>query len=134
MSQRLFSDPVDWTRVLQAVLPVIVIAWIAGRVVRGALKTVLKAVLRDTLVATSPIVRAPLRLISLATFVLTFGILVVPALEVSGLHPRTGVHLRTLTAWAFDSGLRVLLIAAVAYALVRMVSVGVKRFETDVNF
>ena len=134
MWQRIFSDPVNWTRVLQAVAPTFVIAWLAARLARRAVRTLLKTVLRDTVLFKSPIVRAPLRLIGVAAFALVFGVLIVPALELAGLHPRTGVHLRTLTAWAFDSGLRVLLIFAVAYALIRFVTVGVRRFEDDVNF
>ena len=134
MWQRIFTDPVNWTLVLQAVAPTFVVAWLAARVARRAIRTLLKAAVGDTVLFKSPIVRAPLRLLGLATFALVFGVLIVPALELAGLHPRTGVHLRTLTAWAFDSGLRVLLIAAVAYALVRFVTVGVRRFENDVNF
>jgi small conductance mechanosensitive channel len=72
-------------------------------------------------------------LIGAAVFCLVFGILIFPAFEMAGLHPRTGVHLQTLAAWAFDSGLRVLLIAAVAYAVIRLVGISVKRFEHDVS-
>ncbi len=134
MWQRVFSDPVNWTSVLQAAAPTVVIAWLVARLVRRAIGAVLKAVLDEGVLPKTPMIRAPLRLIGLATFLLTFGVLIVPALELAGLHPRTGVHLHTVTAWAFDSGLRVLLVAAVAYALIRIVTVSVKRFESDVNF
>ena len=93
-----------------------------------------KPVLRDTVAVSSPLVRAPLRLIGIAIFCLVFGVLIVPAFEMAGLHPRAGVHLQTLAGWAFDSGFRVLLIVAVAYAVIRVVAVGVKRFEHDVSF
>jgi small conductance mechanosensitive channel len=134
MWPRVFSDPVNWTSVVEAVAPTIVIAWVAGRIARRGIDRVLRTMLQDTVLLETPMVRAPLRLIAFATFVLTFGVLIVPALEIVGLHPRTGVHLRTLTAWAFDSGLRVLLVAAVAYALIRIVSVSVQRFEADISF
>ena len=42
--------------------------------------------------------------------------------------------LRTLSTWTFGSGLRIVLISAVAYALIRTVSIAVQRFEHDVNF
>ena len=134
MWQRVFSDPVNWGSVVEAVAPTIVIAWLAARVARGAVKRALTALVQDSVVIKTPMVSAPLRLIAFATFVLTFGVLIVPALEIAGLHPRTGVHLRTLTAWAFDSGLRVLLVAAVAYALIRIVSVSVQRCESDISY
>jgi small conductance mechanosensitive channel len=94
----------------------------------------MRRLLQDTLATTSPLVRAPLRLIGLATFVLIFAVLVFPAFEAAGLHPRAGLHLRTLSAWTFDSGLKVLLVAAFAFALIRTVALGGKRFEHDVNF
>jgi len=117
-----------------AVVPTVVVAWVAARAAQSAVREALRALLRDTVTTTSPLVRAPLRLIGGAVFVLVFGVLIVPAFEIAGLHPRAGVHLQTLTGWAFDSGLRVLLIASVAYAVMRLVGVGVKRFEHDVNF
>jgi small conductance mechanosensitive channel len=134
MPKRLFVEPVTWQLVAMAVIPTMAIAWVAARLVRAGVTRALRALLHDTVSTASPLVRAPLRLIGAAVFVLVFGVLIFPAFEMVGLHPRAGVHLHTLTVWAFDSGLRVLLIASVAYAVIRMVGVGVKRFEHDVNF
>jgi small conductance mechanosensitive channel len=61
-------------------------------------------------------------------------VLLFPAFELAGLHPRTGLHLRELSTWAFNSGPKTLLIAAVAFLTVRTVAIAVKRFEHDVNF
>jgi small conductance mechanosensitive channel len=134
MPPRLFLDPVSWRLAALAVIPTALVAWVAARAARRALTAIMRHLLADTIVTSSPLVRTPLRLIGFAVFVLVFGVLIFPAFELTGLRPRAGVHLRTLSAWFFDSGLRVLLIAAVAYALIRMVAIGVKRFETDVNF
>src|SRR6185437_6600257 len=134
MMPRLFTTTPDWQTLVLALAPTVVLAWIASRAARRLIASLMRALLHDTVSTASPLVRAPLRLIGLAIFVLVFAVLIFPAFELVGLHPRAGVHLRSLTAWAFDSGLRVLLIAAVGFALVRMVSVGVKRFENDINF
>jgi small conductance mechanosensitive channel len=67
-------------------------------------------------------------------FAVVFGALIFPAFEMVGLRPRGGVHLRDLSSWSFHSGLKILLVAAVAYAVLRMVSISVSRFEYDVNF
>jgi len=134
MWSRFFAGSPDWHLVVAAVLPTALVAWMAGRWSRRLVARAMRSVLGHTLSMTSPLVRAPLRLIGFATFLLVLAVLIFPALELAGLRPRTGVHLRTLNTWAFDSGLRVLLIAAVAFALIRMVTVGVKRFENDVNF
>jgi len=134
--RRFFSpvDPENWQLALAVIIPTAAFALIAARVATGAAARTIQAILRDTLARSSPLVRGPLRLIGLAAFLLTFFVLLFPAFELAGLHPRAGLHLRTLSTWTFDSGLRTLLIIAVAFATVRTVAIAVKRFEHDVNF
>jgi small conductance mechanosensitive channel len=132
--RRLFIEPWSWQLIALAILPTAAIAWGAAHIARVFVTNAMRGLVRDTIATSSPLVRAPLRLIGFAVFCLVFGVLLFPAFEAVGLRPRTGLHLRTLSGWAFDSGLRVLLIVAVGYALVRLVDVGVKRFEHDVNF
>ena len=130
---RLFDSPVEWQTLLLALLSALVIAWLAARLVRRLATRALRAIIGDTVATSSPLVRGPLRLISGAAFILVFGLAIAPVLEIAGLQPRTGVRLRPLASWAFQSGLRVLLIAALAYALVRAVTLVVQRFEHEVN-
>ncbi len=134
MMSRLFTNSPGWQPLVLAISTVLVIAWLSARLVRQIVARLLRAVLHDTVLPQSPQIRGPLRLIGTVTFILVFSVLIFPGFEVAGLHPRAGVHLRSLTAWAFDSGLRVLLIAGIGFALIRMVTIGVKRFESDVNF
>jgi small-conductance mechanosensitive channel len=126
--------PVNWQLVALAVVPTFLIAAAAAHMVRVFVTNAMRGMLRDTVATASPLVRAPLRLIGLATFFLIFGVLIFPAFELVGLRPRAGVHLGVLSTWAFESGLRVLLIVAIAYGVTRLIHVGVKRFEHDVNF
>ena len=135
MWRRLFLEQApNWQLAAVVLAPTVVLAWLAARIVRRAAARALRHLLRDTIATSSPLVRAPLRLIAVATFALVFAVLLFPAFEMAGLHPRAGLHLRTLSTWAFDSGLRVLLIAVAAAALIRIVSLAVARFENDVNF
>ena len=135
MWRRVFLEAVpDWQLVALVVIPTALIALLAARAARSAVAAIMRRLLRDTIATTSPLIKAPLRLIGLATFSLMFSVLIFPAFEAAGLHPKAGLHLRTLSTWAFDSGLRVLLVAAFAFALIRTVAIGVKRFEHDVNF
>jgi moderate conductance mechanosensitive channel len=134
MWERLFQDPVNWKIVAIAVVPTALVAWIAAWMARRAAAAGLRRVLRDTITMASPLVRAPLRLIGFATFWLVFAVLIFPVFEIAGLRPRAGVHLRTLSTWTFDSGLRIVLIVVGAFALIHTVSVAVSRFEHDVNF
>lgn len=134
MWHRLFADPISWHLVLFALAPTLIVAWIAGRLARIALAGVMRRLFGKDLSLASPFVRTPLRLVEFFTLLLVFGVLSVPALEAIGLHPRTGVHLRQLTTWAFNSGLRILLILAVSFALIKLVDVAVSRFESDITF
>ena len=130
---RAFEGSVDWQTLALALLPTILIAGLVARIVRKAATRAVAAILSDSVAPSSPLVRGPLRLIGLAVFFLLLGLMVGPALELAGLEPRTGLRLEPLAAWAFASGLRVLLIAVLAYALVRAVRLVVQRFEHEVN-
>jgi small conductance mechanosensitive channel len=135
MWRRLFLERVpDWQLVALVAIPTALLALLAARAARATVAALMRRLLRDTIATSSPLIKAPLRLIGLATFALMFFVLIFPAFEAAGLHPRAGLHLRTLSTWAFDSGLRVLLVTAFAFALIRTVGIGVKRFEHDVNF
>jgi len=134
--RRFFSpvDPENWQLAIAVIIPTAAFALIAARLATGAAARVIQNILRDSLARSSPLVRGPLRLIGLATFLLTFFVLLFPAFELAGLHPRAGLHLRTVSTWTFGSGLRAFLIIAVAFAAIRTVAIAVKRFEHDVNF
>jgi small conductance mechanosensitive channel len=129
----MFDGPIDLRAVLIAIVVTLLAGWIAARAVRRLAAAGLRSVVRDTLAFSSPLVRRPLRLIGAAAFVLVVTVLVVPALEIAGLKPRTGIHLSTLAAWTFDTGIRVLLIVMLAYALVRVTSLLVQRFEHEMT-
>jgi small conductance mechanosensitive channel len=133
MWKRLFIGPVDLRAVIVAVVPTLVIAWLAAHFAARLGARTLRAVLRDTVAPSSPLVSGPLRAISVAAFVLTAAILLFPAFELAGLRPRTGLRLRTLSTWTFGSGLKVLFVALLAYAVIRMVGLLVTRFEHEMN-
>jgi moderate conductance mechanosensitive channel len=133
MTPSLFNGPVDWHTTLLAVVPTILLGWLAAVTAGRLAERALRAALGDQLSTSSPLVRGPLRLVSLAVFLLTTSLLLFPAFELAGVRPRTGVPLRAITEWAFQHGLKVLLIALLAYALVRTVALLVRRFEYEVS-
>ncbi|MEP6918009.1 MAG: mechanosensitive ion channel family protein [Acidobacteriota bacterium] len=133
MLTRLFNGSGDARSALLAIIPTIAAAWLVARVVRRLAVAGLRRVLQDNILLSSPLVRAPLRLLGAAAFVLVVGTLLFPALQLAGLHPRTGMPLRTLADWAFGPGLKVILIVINAYALVRLTALLVRRFEHDMN-
>jgi small-conductance mechanosensitive channel len=134
MLTRLFQGSVDQRAVLFAIVGTIAGAWLAAWVVRRLTASWLRRLTGDPgLVVSSPHVRGPLGLVFTAVFLFVTAILLFPAFEMAGLRPRAGVHLRTLATWSFDSGLKVVLIIVLAYAVVRVAALLVTRFEHNLS-
>src|SRR5262245_22955078 len=133
MLPRLFEGPINVSAVLIALIPTVLAAWLIARLARRFAAAGLRAIMHDTVTTSSSLVRGPLRLVSVAAFVFVVGILLFPAFEMAGLKPRTGVRLRTVASWSFGSGLRVVLIAVLAYAFLRMTALLVSRFEHEMG-
>lgn len=131
--QRAFDAPANWQAFALALIPALLIAWLASRLVRRLARRALHAIVGDTIAHASPLVRGPLRLIAAAAFLLALALLLVPFFELAGLRPRTDGRLRALVTWGLESGLRVLLIGAIAYALIRAMGLLVARFEHEIN-
>jgi moderate conductance mechanosensitive channel len=133
MSTRFFSGPLESHAFFIALAATLIAAWILSRLARRLATAGLRAMLRDTVATSSPHVRGPLRIVTLAAFTLALAVLLFPALEMAGLRPRTGVSLRSLSNWFFGSGLKILLIVLLAYALVRVTALVVRRFEYEMS-
>jgi small conductance mechanosensitive channel len=132
MLSRLFSEQATWQALVLGALPTLVVAWLAARATRRLAARALRGILGNALAESSPLVQGPLRLLGAAVFVLVLGLLLVPALELAGLHPRGGLRLSVVTGWLFGPGLRVIVIALLAYASIRATGLVVRRFEHDV--
>jgi small conductance mechanosensitive channel len=133
MLSRLFVNDVDWQAVLLALVPTLIIAWLAARYARRFAKSALERFVGETLAPTSPLIRTPLRLVFIATFVLLSGLLLFPALSLTGLRPRVGTTAYDASAWLVGPGLRILVIVCVAYVIVRAIHLAVRRFERELR-
>jgi small-conductance mechanosensitive channel len=133
MWRRIFDAPMQWQGLVLALLPAAALAWLAARAARKLLAAGLRRMLGDTLTTASALVKGPLRFIGALTFLLVFATFVFPILEMTGMRPRLGLRLRTVTAWAFESGLKVVLITLLAYAVIRVTALLVRRFEHELN-
>jgi moderate conductance mechanosensitive channel len=133
MWKRLFDGQADWQYVAGALVAVALIAWIGARLVRRITAAAMAGVIGDTLLSKSALVRRPLRLVSAAAFALIAAVLLFPALELAGLQPRTGVHLRQVSTWSYEKGLPLLGTIVLCYALIRITGLLVTRFEHELN-
>ena len=124
-----------WMGVVAALAAVAAIAYvvaeIAGRFARGALVTILHR--EHTGAAVSPSVRRPIRIVRAAVFLAVAAALLLPALDLLGVGPRIGATSATLGEWFFGSGLRIVVIAILAYVVVRIIAATARRLEEELG-
>ncbi|MEX2273348.1 MAG: mechanosensitive ion channel family protein [Vicinamibacterales bacterium] len=129
-----FHTPPDWQSVFAALVAAAAIALVAAEIGARLVRFVIRRGLGDANVSLrAPVVRTPIRLVRLTLFSLLAIALTPPALELAGAPLRRGLRLGEVTAWAVTGGLRLLLIAAIALLLVRVIGLMVSRFEQEVN-
>jgi small-conductance mechanosensitive channel len=131
----LLGPDVDLTRVAAAGLAVVLVAYavaeVAARVTRAAL--VASAVGKRAADLRRPIVRRPIRLVRLTVFVVVAATLVSPALELAGVGTPFGLSSEGLVDWFVRSGVRVLVIALLAWVITRIVAAAVLRLEEELG-
>jgi hypothetical protein len=88
MWSRIFANPVDWQALLLAVLPTLALAWISAVLARRLASSMLYSFIGETIPSSSTLVRTPLRLVAIVTFVIVGILLLFPALELTGVRPR----------------------------------------------
>jgi small-conductance mechanosensitive channel len=133
MWRQMFEEPINLRALIFALVATLVAAFACARLARRVAASGLRTLVRDTMSASSPHVRGPLRLVAAAAFVFVAAVLILPAFELAGLRPRADTALPTLSIATLGSSLRVLLIILIAYALIRLTALLVRRFEHDMN-
>lgn len=133
MLQELFQAYPGWVApavaMAMALVVAVVVAEIFARLVRIPLVRLLESTDAEFW---SPVVRRPVRVVRIVTFLVTGIALAVPALEVAGQRFHVGTHPQALATWLLGSGLRIALIVLLAYALIRIVATVATRLERDV--
>ncbi len=133
MWRQMFEEPINLRALLFALVATLVAAFACARLARRLAASGLRTLVRDTMSASSPHVRGPLRLVAAAAFVFVAAVLILPAFELAGLRPHPATALPTLSISTLGSSLRVLLIILIAYALIRVTALLVRRFEHDMS-
>jgi moderate conductance mechanosensitive channel len=104
---------------------------IAGRFARGALVGILHR--EQPGGSVTPIVHRPIRIVRAAVFLAVSAALLLPALDLIGVGPRVGVTSVSLGEWVFGSGLRIAVIAILAYVVVRIIAATARRLEEELG-
>ena len=101
------------------------VALLVARVARRLFSSV-----RDTHL-TEPMVRATLRIVRVMTFVVAFAVFAFPALDFAGVNLRVGMRPREIGAWAAETGVRIVALLVLAFAVVRILSAVIVRAERE---
>ena len=80
-----------------------------------------------------PFTHRTLRVVRLMTFAVSFAALAFPALDLVGVGVPAGLHSEDLGRWAAKTGLRIVALLVLAFAVVRIVSAVIVRAEHDMD-
>ena len=135
MLSRVFLTPPPLTALVLGSIITAVAAYLVSFVAARLLRTLLVWVVggKDVAVASSPAIRRPVRFIGGLVFLVTAAALFFPVMDAFGYTGSAGLPFHALTDWFFNSGLRALFIAVLAYIAIRTMSLLVRRFEDDVT-
>jgi small-conductance mechanosensitive channel len=134
MLELFFEGYPGWVAPAVALGTAVVLAYTVAELVARLVRIPLVRLVESTDVdVRSPIVRRPVRIVRLVTFVVVSLLLASPALEVAGYATRVGLQPEALAAWFLRSGLRIAFILVLAYAIVRIVAHSVDRAQRTVG-
>ncbi|HEX8028363.1 MAG TPA: mechanosensitive ion channel family protein [Vicinamibacterales bacterium] len=103
------------------------VALLAGSLVRRLLLSI-----EGERFHTQPIARKTVKAVRRVAFVLSFFVLMFPALDLAGVKLSVGLHPEDLTRWATQEGARVLLLILLAFAANRFASSVIRNAEHEI--
>ena len=122
MLEDLVGQGVGMMELASALVGVIVVAYVVAEIGARLTRSALAAMTDSPLDPRSPVVRRPIQLVRLTLFVVVVLALAAPALALAGVMLPFGLSPASLIDWALSSGLRVLIIALLAWLLLRIVA------------
>jgi moderate conductance mechanosensitive channel len=124
----------DWTEIVLAVCLALVGAAIATRIINRILTWASHgAIGAHVPEAYRRAARRPLMLVRLLVFFLGWIVLALPLLDAIGVPLELGTTPRVLRDWLLASGMRVVIILAVAWLVMRVVTVASERIERELS-
>lgn len=109
-----------------AALVALAAAMFVGAVVRRVLRRI-----EGERIHTVAIAESTVRAVRRVTFVLTFLLLLFPALDLAGVEQTAGWHAEDLSGWATQNGVRILLLVLLAFAANRFAASVIRRAEHE---
>jgi small conductance mechanosensitive channel len=123
--------PSNWPELTLAVTLALVAAYLIADVVARGVDSILRAILPDE--HEKLFVDRPKRMVRLLIFLLSAAALAFPAMNIVGVQTDVGANREELFDWLLNRGLRIALIAIVAYMVIRIGTAAARRFETEMS-
>jgi small-conductance mechanosensitive channel len=124
--------PDNWPAAAMALAVAVAGAYLIADFAARAVQAVLRAIVGDA-AAEAVVVDRPRRVIRIVVFAVAASALALPALRIAGFELRVGADPEALARWALDRGVRIALIAAAAYLVVRIGSAAARRLEREMS-
>lgn len=132
MLKPLLSDYPTWVVILFALSLAAAVALAVAEGAARAVRLVLRRALRDADIESfRDRWRRPVRIVRTLAFLVVFAVLIVPALEMTGQRTSLSLHPERLLDWVLGSGLRIVVIATLAWFFMRVVDATVDRMEFE---
>ncbi len=114
---------------------VVAVAYVAAELIVRLARTLFVGVLGgdDAARLQIPFVRQPLRVLRATAFLLFGVVLALPAMKIAGVRAIGSHTPEAMLEWALDSGVRIAIIALVAYLVIRTGTIATRRIEQEVN-
>ncbi len=124
--------PPNWPGLTAAIGAALLAAYLIADIVARIAHSVLRAVGTDPQID-ALFVDRPRRIVRSTIFVISSAALLPPALKMAGYEARIGGDAEALARWLLDRGLRIGLIAVIAYLVIRIGSAAARRFEREMS-
>lgn len=138
MFEGLGLTEVGLARTLLGVAIAVVLAYVVAGLAGHLVRPWLAAIFRDDKAAGKDAARAdaevhgPVRIVRWIVFIGLATTIVMPVVRLVGVNTELGLAPETLIAWLFGPGIRIVIIAAVAYLAVRVIAGASRRLEAYV--
>src|SRR5438093_4967653 len=124
--------PDTWPELTLVAVLVFLVAYLVADFVARLVRSLLQSVIADSAIE-SLYVERPRRIVAIAVFLITAAALSFPALRLAGYPTMIGGSREAVARWLLEGGLRIAVIAILAYLVIRIGSAAGRRFEREMS-
>src|SRR2546425_2978357 len=124
--------PDRWPELTLVAVLVFLVAYLVADFVARLVRELLRSVIADPAIE-ALYVEQPRRIVAITVFLITAAALSFPALRLAGYPTMIGGSREAVARWLLEGGLRIAVIAILAYLVIRIGSAAGRRFEREMS-